>query len=955
MEGEPNLIDSQQDVFNFNFNGYSGTFYIDNGVIYINENPDIKASFIKIQNPTTHKYYLKFTFITPDGISYEFGGEEAFVETTKITTNCSKSYSREPNSTWYLKQIKDSKNNNIDFIYDNLYKSYPLNYSESYSITYGNNNLPGEIISQKSEKCTSYFESNNAKYLKNISSKNINVSFNYDNRLDYTTGYKLNSINISKNNTSIPILFNYVYSGPNTSDVNEYKKRLFLNNLSINDSKFSFEYDNINSLSDRLSSNIDLYGYSNSNTYSYLSNFHYNEDASMTKFISVFGDKIANRNVDLYKSKYGVLTKIIYPTKGYTELTYENNTTTELVNKDVFLTNNLYVVKRNCEPYSSQSDTQVFEFISNGQDISFDSSMNVNRCDGVNVNDFHDTYSLTIENLTTSQTILTFNGRYDRFLKTNNGFEMNGENIISPITTTNNSKYRITLSTNSIVNNVSANLTLKYNKTVNQVEENVNYSGARIKSIKDYNGNTLENSKTIYYNNIQNLNNLKTSLVHDFIYNPWKCTPSAVFAISGNSSAEHFNCYNRLYSTDNFSDIFNSTIDRIKYKYITKNIENNGFIEEDYNISGITDDSQSLNQHPIYNRNSSNNQWNANQLIKSKTYNSNQSLIKESNNEYEIKSSTKFNNYNIEPGIYPVTKERLRPEYNTGKYYNTQDGCFSLFCGVQGGNAVSHYYNYVFSSKLTKQTTKEYLSSGTVTTETNYNYDSPNHLQLTKQSTTNSKGETLTAEYQYPSDLISGYEQSPIMQEMVNRNMIATPVITKSKNGSTVLSEQRTLYKYFPTTNGNLILPEFVYAKKGATTTAVDRKITYNSYDNQGNLTQYTLENGLPVSIIWGYGGQYPIAKLEGVALSQINAATITTLNTKTTDADLLAAITTLRNTHKDAMVTGYLYKPLVGVTQIIQPNGVAEKYNYDASNRLQSIVNDKGETLKTFQYNYKP
>jgi len=193
------------------------------------------------------------------------------------------------------------------------------------------------------------------------------------------------------------------------------------------------------------------------------------------------------------------------------------------------------------------------------------------------------------------------------------------------------------------------------------------------------------------------------------------------------------------------------------------------------------------------------------------------------------------------------------------------------------------------------------------------------------------------------------------MQEMVNRNMIATPVITKSKNGSTVLSEQRTLYKYFPTTNGNLILPEFVYAKKGATTTAVDRKITYNSYDNQGNLTQYTLENGLPVSIIWGYNNQYPVAKLEGVALSQINAATITTLNTKTTDADLLAAITTLRNTHKDAMVTGYLYKPLVGVTQIIQPNGVAEKYNYDASNRLQSIVNDKGETLKTFQYNYKP
>ena len=234
-----------------------------------------------------------------------------------------------------------------------------------------------------------------------------------------------------------------------------------------------------------------------------------------------------------------------------------------------------------------------------------------------------------------------------------------------------------------------------------------------------------------------------------------------------------------------------------------------------------------------------------------------------------------------------------------------------------------------------------------------YNKQKPFYIK--SSNTTNSKGETLTTEYQYPPDLTSGYEQSSLMEEMIRRNMIANPVITTSKNGSIVLSEQRTLYKFFPGTNGTLILPEFVYVKKGATTTAADRKITYNSYDKQGNLTQYTLENGLPVSIIWGYNNQYPVAKLEGVALSQINGATITTLNTKTTDADLLTALTSLRTAHKDAMVTGYLYKPLIGVTQIIQPNGVSEKYNYDSSNRLQSIVNDKNEVLKTFQYNYKP
>ncbi|MGV0755905.1 hypothetical protein ACTS95_01675 [Empedobacter brevis] len=48
------------------------------------------------------------------------------------------------------------------------------------------------------------------------------------------------------------------------------------------------------------------------------------------------------------------------------------------------------------------------------------------------------------------------------------------------------------------------------------------------------------------------------------------------------------------------------------------------------------------------------------------------------------------------------------------------------------------------------------------------------------------------------------------------------------------------------------------------------------------------------------------------------------------------------------------LHKPLVGVTQIIQPNGMTEKYHYDAANRLKSIVNDQNEVIKTFEYNYK-
>ncbi|WP_314244808.1 hypothetical protein [Empedobacter tilapiae] len=254
-----------------------------------------------------------------------------------------------------------------------------------------------------------------------------------------------------------------------------------------------------------------------------------------------------------------------------------------------------------------------------------------------------------------------------------------------------------------------------------------------------------------------------------------------------------------------------------------------------------------------------------------------------------------------------------------------------------------------------KTTTTDYFPNGSIVTTTENHY-SPTykHLYPTSVITKNSKGETLTTEYQYPPDLVSDYEQSEIMQEMVKRNMIATPVITKSINEPTVLSEQRTLYKYFPGTSGNLILPEFVYAKKGKNTTVNDRKITYNSYDAKGNLTQYTLENGIPVAIIWGYNGQYPVAKIEGSTFANATSKLANYL-TKIQNGTLTATEqSTIRTLIPDAMLTSYTYKPLIGVTSITGPNGQSEFYNYDSSNRLQSIVNEKNEVIKTFEYNYK-
>ena len=54
------------------------------------------------------------------------------------------------------------------------------------------------------------------------------------------------------------------------------------------------------------------------------------------------------------------------------------------------------------------------------------------------------------------------------------------------------------------------------------------------------------------------------------------------------------------------------------------------------------------------------------------------------------------------------------------------------------------------------------------------------------------------------------------------------------------------------------------------------------------------------------------------------------------------------------ALVTVYEFKPLIGVTKTIMPNGTVNTYEYDALGRLVKIYDHHGTVTQQFQYNYK-
>lgn len=257
-------------------------------------------------------------------------------------------------------------------------------------------------------------------------------------------------------------------------------------------------------------------------------------------------------------------------------------------------------------------------------------------------------------------------------------------------------------------------------------------------------------------------------------------------------------------------------------------------------------------------------------------------------------------------------------------------------------------YRKYFNPNFTKtKVVKEF--NGAMNSQVDYTYN-PNHFNLQNVISKNSKGEIITTEYQYPPDLVG---QEDYMKELTDVNRIAEPVVVKQSVDGVYISEVHNQYNLF---NG-IVQKAAVHQKKGNSiniNTTTDRKITYNSYDAKGNLTQYTLENRIPVAIIWGYGGQYPVAKIEGFTFANATSKLANYLTKIQNGTLTVAEQSTIRTLIPDAMITTYMYKPLVGVTSITGPNGQTEYYKYDAANRLEEIRNDKQEVLKTFQYNYK-
>ena len=308
-------IDPEPDVYIFNVGEYSGKFLLIKG----------KAYLFPYQNIQIVPYNSTGFKLTDDkGNIYLFND----YETTYQKTMSPGSYVPTHTSCWYISQvISGNKKDTVSFSYLAYTYVEPTNYIETYTI----NGSLGTGLNTSGHSYTAYAISGNhinALLLTSVTSRYGNIYFspsaNDRQDLNGSTGAKyLDYISITNADGSYykQLQLNHGYFGSG------YNMRLNLQSVVINQggdlilkiSQYTFQYAGATSnLPANGTTGIDMYGYYNGQD----NNAMLFPAGTFTPSLYSYG----NRSANMQYSQLGILNRITYPTGGYSNLVYEQNT-----------------------------------------------------------------------------------------------------------------------------------------------------------------------------------------------------------------------------------------------------------------------------------------------------------------------------------------------------------------------------------------------------------------------------------------------------------------------------------------------------------------------------------------------------------------------------------------------------------------------------------------------------
>ncbi|MBC7391364.1 MAG: hypothetical protein H7329_19345, partial [Opitutaceae bacterium] len=312
-----NGYDAEPDLFNFSFDGYSGSFVFNGNMttpVLITKNG------LKITANLTDNAPWNFKIITPEGLTYLFGGSA--VEKTKRDQTIGRNFNEYIPTSWYLKEVQHQTGEKI--IYN--YSAYEYKYDNGVAQvmhSVSNCGPQGIETSINVNKVLGVL-------LSSIQSVSNTILFQYTTRLDCTDKLLSKIKYIVSNNALSSTDFVYTNVEASQSYAGEsyfvYNRNTpYLTSIIENSQDNSlhnthhFSYNDPQGRPARLSYAQDHWGmFNGQNNTSLIPKL---SDA----MYATFPDATADRNPEAAFAKKGMLEKIVYPTGGVTMLFYEPN------------------------------------------------------------------------------------------------------------------------------------------------------------------------------------------------------------------------------------------------------------------------------------------------------------------------------------------------------------------------------------------------------------------------------------------------------------------------------------------------------------------------------------------------------------------------------------------------------------------------------------------------------
>src|SRR5260221_3592594 len=853
-------VETEPDKYFFTFNGKSGQFSYDASKHIF----QTVASGMQISN-----FGSGFRITDEQGNTYDFTA----TENAQATVNGDNTYLPFSVSCWWLTKITSADGQDvINFTYegDGIEDEYKSIYSAAYGpvFTMETANPDGDMVAVKSgnQLDYSYAVMTREWYpvrLRSISFKNGRLDFNRVNdRLDGGSS-RLESVDIYNilNGTyttvkSVKLVTDYShYSGTYWNSQIYYtqttgKYRLKLTGLENHDAvgaiigKYGFEYEETQELPFRGSLQQDYWGLFNGAIV--------NDDRHTLLPALVTDDLLqtvgyANRDPDEPSMKTGMLTKIVYPTGGYSQFDWEAHRYIDNQTQSVTHSQGASAIGVNV-PYNTATFT-VTNYDDHAKinvDIKADGWPNAAPYSDPNWVDSAEVvrpWVNLIENVT-GKSVFSF-----RLIYLPGTFQQD-----FPVTLNPGDYTLIVENFINIPNDMTVSTVTWHDQAKNTVVKLA--GGLRIADIKNYNyDNTLAYKESYRYG------------VNETGYGNLSIPPAYMNTLSYNKEFDYWWASNlsigcsaaravrKLYKAEPVPSLALACGSPVTYPVVTKyygdeqtNAGKSIYHFLDYPDVGVIPEvpyvpfggSLSLDYPPRVPLGGAQEEY-------SKTA-TGYTLVRDTHNNY-----TELNLGFVEVIKYGFYNENLL-----------------LTCYPTPMSIDKYYVNSYSINKgalqLSSSTVKEYDPAGILSKQTDktFAHDDQYKYFLVNQTTTNSKNEVLktTNKYPFSKSLIQGLSaaNSQAIDQLMAKNILSPVLESQSFRDANLIQSIRTNYKIWDGAQ-NIIQPENIQIQNG--TGPLESGMSFGNYDAQGNLLQQAKTGDYWTSYVWGYNASYPIAEVK--------------------------------------------------------------------------------------------